>query len=125
MSAAVRTVLGLFALLASPALSKAASGRALYSLYLNQGVRVYSYLGSRNEVGAGTYRVTTVSTGPKSVYPRGRKQEAYTVGCQDARPYVSGKEGRMEIDQRTSPSHAESTRYDLWWAVCRGVMRKF
>lgn len=124
--AAAPRLLALCALFASvsPSASAAPKGQ-LYNLYLNQGVRVSSYLASRSKVGPGVYRVRTVSLGPRSVYPSGQQTEVYTVGCQDGSRYVASSDERTNIDLRSTPSHAESQRYNLWWAVCRGEMRKY
>ena len=98
-------------------------GRTLYSVYMNQGVTVNSYIVSQTLASPGVHRVETLSTGPRSVFPSGRRAATYRVSCPER--YVSGADGRTDIDPQSTPIHAESDTYNLWWAVCRGQTRKF
>ena len=101
----------------------------LYSVYSNQGETVRSYIVGKTKVAENLYRVRTKDIGSRSVFPGGVQAGTQTVRCSAKDPHVVSETGRTEIQLKTdknyTPTHAEQVEYNLWWAVCRDVYRKY
>ncbi len=110
-------------LAASPALSD-----SLYDVSYNQGARIASYIVAKERLAERLQRVRTRSVGPRSVYAGGVRTGTQDVRCSRKDPSVTTETRKVEIElaaDRNAVVHAEQGDYNLWWAICRGVYRKY